>query len=145
MEEALDKMESSLVTGSLIDAGGALSMPKCQWRLYGSAHSGRRRRPRMSAAVQPPLALPASSEPGGRNLPSGYATSEVTTPSRNTTSGATTPPRNTTSEATTPSRNTTTPPASNKTAGYEDDSILSSASSMTLSGAVILAAAAAFF
>ncbi|KAH6599937.1 hypothetical protein BASA61_002404 [Batrachochytrium salamandrivorans] len=40
---------------------------------------------------------------------------------------------------------TTAPSASNKTAKYEDTDILSGASSTTLSGAVILAAVAAFF
>ncbi|KAH6575734.1 hypothetical protein BASA60_004879 [Batrachochytrium salamandrivorans] len=67
----------------------------------------------------------------------------------NTTAKTTTPFKNTTAETTAPSKNSTTkattPSASNKTANYEEDSILSGASSMTLSGAVILAAAAAFF
>ncbi|KAH6599944.1 hypothetical protein BASA61_002411 [Batrachochytrium salamandrivorans] len=40
---------------------------------------------------------------------------------------------------------TAAPSASNKTANYEDESILSGASSTALSGAVILAAVAAFF
>ncbi|KAH6602063.1 hypothetical protein BASA61_001497 [Batrachochytrium salamandrivorans] len=51
-------------------------------------------------------------------------------------------------KTTAPSKNattkTTTPSASNKTVTYDDTNILSSASSMTLSGAAILAAAAAF-
>ncbi|KAH6570344.1 hypothetical protein BASA50_001512 [Batrachochytrium salamandrivorans] len=78
-----------------------------------------------------------------------YTAEALTEPSKNTTAKTTTPPKNSTAETTTPSKNSTTkattPPALNKTVKYDDTNILSGASSMTLSGAVILAAAAAFF
>ncbi|KAH6564276.1 hypothetical protein BASA50_000744 [Batrachochytrium salamandrivorans] len=77
-----------------------------------------------------------------------YVVEALTEPSKNTTAKTTTPSKNSTVDTTTPSKNattkTTTPSASNKTVTYDDTNILSSASSMTLSGAAILAAAAAF-
>ncbi|KAH6586283.1 hypothetical protein BASA50_000747 [Batrachochytrium salamandrivorans] len=77
-----------------------------------------------------------------------YIVEALIEPSKNTTAKTTTPFKNTTAKTTAPSKNattkTTTPSASNKTVTYDDTNILSSASSMTLSGAAILAAAAAF-
>ncbi|KAH9262221.1 hypothetical protein BASA82_000722 [Batrachochytrium salamandrivorans] len=67
-----------------------------------------------------------------------YTAEALTEPSKNTTAKTTAPSKNSTTKATTPS-------ASNKTAKYEDTDILSGASSTALSGAVILAAVAAFF
>ncbi|KAH6583796.1 hypothetical protein BASA60_001265 [Batrachochytrium salamandrivorans] len=78
-----------------------------------------------------------------------YTAEALTEPSKNTTAKTTTPSKNTTAEVTAPSKNSTTkttaPSASNKTAKYDDTNILSGASSTALSGAVILAAVAAFF